>query len=211
VTEYLYVRNWRKFQHYKGRSPPWIKLHMELLTSLDWLTLSDTSRLDLIVIVMASSRFDGKIPADPQIIKRITGLRRKPNLKPLIECGFLSKTQADASAAQADASKTQADASALPQNAPQRRGEDNFNSEDNLNLAHPKNEMNGSPLAPDAWVEIQRAAKKATARTERCWLKLSDSRVPRAQLWWRENYGSELPVQFRGKTEGYLVPWEAVR
>ena len=34
--EYFTVRNWRKFQHYTDRNPPWIKLHFEMLSSADW-------------------------------------------------------------------------------------------------------------------------------------------------------------------------------
>jgi len=35
----LKVKNWEKYQHYKDRNPPWIKLHFELLTSADWVPL----------------------------------------------------------------------------------------------------------------------------------------------------------------------------
>ena len=32
----LTIKNWHKFQHYKDRNPPWIKLHYEILTRPDW-------------------------------------------------------------------------------------------------------------------------------------------------------------------------------
>lgn len=91
----LYVRNWTRFQHYKDRTPPWIKLHWELLASEDWVTLDDASKLLAVVCMLVASRHDGKIPNNPGYIKRVAYLTKRPNLKPLIDCGFLSKTQAD--------------------------------------------------------------------------------------------------------------------
>src|SRR5689334_12302092 len=95
--QYYYVRNWRKFQHYKHRNPPWIKLHHELLTSSDWVMLADASKLLALVCMMVASRHEGRIPNDPAYLKRVAYLDTLPNLNPLIECGFLSEVLADAS------------------------------------------------------------------------------------------------------------------
>lgn len=83
------VKNWRQFQHYKDRNPPWIKLHFALLSSQDWVTLDDASRVLAIACMLIASRNDGLIPADPAYIKRVAYLSRTPNFKPLIDCGFL--------------------------------------------------------------------------------------------------------------------------
>lgn len=106
MTEYYTVKNWERFQHYKDRSPPWIKLHFELLASQDWVMLADASKLLMIVCMMIASRNNGKIPADPNYLKRVAYLDKLPNLTPLLNCGFLLNTLADASRskhAQADA------------------------------------------------------------------------------------------------------------
>ena len=89
------VRNWRKFQHYSKRNPPWIKLHYEVMTSRDWVMLSDASKLLAIVCMLIASRNEGEVPDDPEYIKRVAYLDRAPNLLPLIDSGFLL---ADASA-----------------------------------------------------------------------------------------------------------------
>lgn len=93
----LRVRNWQKFQHYKDRNPPWIKLHVEILSSRDWTMLADASKLLAIVCMVVAARDNGELPNDPEYIKRVAYLDKLPNLKPLIECGFLEILQADAS------------------------------------------------------------------------------------------------------------------
>ncbi len=57
----------------------------------------------MIGCMLIASRNDGKVPANPNYLKRILQLSRKPNLKPLFECGFFLETLADASTLQADA------------------------------------------------------------------------------------------------------------
>lgn len=99
------VRNWTKFQHYKHRSPPWIKLHVEIFSSEDWVSLDDASKLLAIACMVIGSRNDGCVPGNPEYIQRVAYLNKKPNLKPLIDCGFLEIPLADASATQADAIK----------------------------------------------------------------------------------------------------------
>lgn len=83
------IRNWKKFQHYKDRCPPWIKLHWELLSSRDWVMLADDSRVLAIACMLIASRNGGEIPDDPEYVKRVAYLHKNPNFKPLVEVGFL--------------------------------------------------------------------------------------------------------------------------
>jgi hypothetical protein len=103
VTDYLQIRNWKKFQHYKDRNPPWIKLHFEMLASEDWVTLSDASKLLVPVCMLIASKHEGMVPNNPDYIKRVAYLDKRPNLTPLISCGFLQIMQADDSVVQATA------------------------------------------------------------------------------------------------------------
>lgn len=104
------VRNWEQFQHYKDRNPPWIKLHFALLSSEDWVTLDDASKLLAVVCMLIASRNNGMVPNNPAYLKRVAYLDRLPKLKPLIDCGFLENVQADDSALQAPDSGPLADA-----------------------------------------------------------------------------------------------------
>ena len=49
------IKNWNKFQHYKNRKPPWIKLYRDLLDNPDWHSLSDFASKLLIEIWLVSS------------------------------------------------------------------------------------------------------------------------------------------------------------
>jgi hypothetical protein len=83
------VKNWRTFQHYSDRNPPWIKLHFSMLSSEDWVTLDDASRVLAIACMLIASRNGGEVPGSTEYMKRVAYLNKTPNFKPLIECGFL--------------------------------------------------------------------------------------------------------------------------
>lgn len=94
------VKNWRTFQHYKDRNPPWIKLHFAILSSRDWVTLDDASRVLAVACMLIASRNEGQIDGSRsglEYLKRVAYLKRIPDLKPLIESGFLESASADAS------------------------------------------------------------------------------------------------------------------
>lgn len=88
----LRIRNWGKYQHYKDRCPPWIKLHFQLLSSRDWVALADASRVLAVACMLVASQSDGEpgeFEADPAYLKRVAYLNSEPDFKPLINCGFL--------------------------------------------------------------------------------------------------------------------------
>ena len=106
---YLRVKNLEKYQHYKDRCPPWIKLHLSTVRDYDFSCLQDASKAHLLLIWLLASQLDNRIPNDPDWVKGQTGMRTKPNLNLLIDKGFLVLEQ--------DASNTLADCnqSAMPE------------------------------------------------------------------------------------------------
>lgn len=82
------IKNWRKYQHYTDRNPPWIKLHFEILSSEDWVMLADASRVLMIACMLVGSRKAGKIPNNQDYFKRLCHLK-SVDFKPLIDIGFL--------------------------------------------------------------------------------------------------------------------------
>lgn len=98
-------KNWRDFQHYKDRSPPWIRLHRKLLDDKDFHRLPVESRaLAPMLWLLAAESVDGSINADTDDLAfrlRTTELAIRSALDPLLERGFFVVEQ-DASNALAD-------------------------------------------------------------------------------------------------------------
>lgn len=57
-----FVKNWAEFQHYKDRSPPWIKLHRGLLDNIDYALLDPVAAKCLPLIWLIASEYDGHVP-----------------------------------------------------------------------------------------------------------------------------------------------------
>ena len=68
----LRIRNWKKFQHFKDRRPPWIKLYRDLLDSHDWHLLdSENSKALVMLWLLAAETDDGSLPTIPVIAFRL--------------------------------------------------------------------------------------------------------------------------------------------
>lgn len=93
----LVPKNWRDFQHYKDRNPPWIRLHRGLLDNKDFQRLPVASRaLAPMLWLIASESVDGVINADPDDLAfrlRATEKEISVALKPLVEKGFFQPVQ----------------------------------------------------------------------------------------------------------------------
>jgi hypothetical protein len=93
----LHIKNWEKFQHYKHRRPPWIKLHRSILDDVEFTCLQDASKLHLMMLWILAAQMDNDIPFDEVWLTRKLMLKKQIQLKPLIDSGFLigaSKTLA---------------------------------------------------------------------------------------------------------------------
>lgn len=65
------VKNWKKFQHFKDRKPPWIKLYRDLLDDPDWHELSGDEAKALVMIWLVASENDGKLPDNRKLAFRL--------------------------------------------------------------------------------------------------------------------------------------------
>jgi len=90
---YLSVKNWTDLQHYKDRSPPWIKLHSAILDSYEFECLPDASKAHLICIWMLASRTNNKINPDIKWLSRKICANSDIDLSILIDSGFLELNQ----------------------------------------------------------------------------------------------------------------------
>lgn len=88
----LTPKNWKVFQHYKDRCPPWIKLHRDLLNDRAFMSLSVASKaLAPMLWLLASESADGSFDGSPEEIEFRTRMPIKEvhsSLKELISKGF---------------------------------------------------------------------------------------------------------------------------
>jgi hypothetical protein len=88
----LTPKNWDAFQHYKHRSPPWIKLHRNLLDDMQFQRLPIASKaLAPMLWLLASESNDGVIHRSAEEIAfrlRMTEKEVITAIKPLIDNGF---------------------------------------------------------------------------------------------------------------------------
>ncbi len=89
MSDYLSVPDFEKWQHYKDRTPPWIKLHRDLLHDYDFNKLLDANKAHLLLIWILASQLENKIPNDAKFVQQKIGATEPVDLKLLIELGFL--------------------------------------------------------------------------------------------------------------------------
>ncbi|WP_420335553.1 hypothetical protein [Roseibium sp.] len=87
------VKNFEKFQHYKDRNPPWIKLYNELLDDYEFGCLPDISKWHLIAIWLLASRSGNRIPMDERWVAKRISANDELNLQVLFDFGFLVENQ----------------------------------------------------------------------------------------------------------------------
>jgi len=85
----LRVRNWERFQHYKDRRPPWIKLHTALLDDYDFGLLDDQQKWHLIGIWILASSCDNRIQHNARWVGRRINASEDVDLDALVEGGWL--------------------------------------------------------------------------------------------------------------------------
>lgn len=89
VPEFLMVRNWDRFQHYRDRTPRWIKVYNDLLSDYSYACLPDATKAHLIGIWLLASRNNNKLPADPEWIARQIAAKEPVDLERLLSEGWL--------------------------------------------------------------------------------------------------------------------------
>lgn len=56
------IKNWHKFQHFKDRKPPWIKLYRDILDDIEWFELDPVAAKALVMIWLIASEDEGNLP-----------------------------------------------------------------------------------------------------------------------------------------------------
>lgn len=87
--KFIKVKNWERFQHYKDRSPPWVKLYNDMLSSHTWVSSNDASRALMVASMLLASRTNNQIPADPKYWQRVAYLNSPPDFSELVASDFI--------------------------------------------------------------------------------------------------------------------------
>ena len=85
------IRNWTTFQHYKHRSPPWIKFHRTLLDDEKFHRLPDRASKLLVLAWLLASEAEGVLPASHEIAwrLRLASTEVHEDMKTLMALGFV--------------------------------------------------------------------------------------------------------------------------
>jgi len=76
------IKGWSKFQHFKDRRPPWVKLYRDLLDDPDWHDLDGDSAKALVMLWLIASEDDdqeGKLPDVRRMAFRLRMTEAKTN------------------------------------------------------------------------------------------------------------------------------------
>jgi hypothetical protein len=65
------IKNWNKFQHFKDRKPPWVKLYRDLLDDIEWHELDAQASKVLVMLWLIASEEDGKVPSSKTLAFRL--------------------------------------------------------------------------------------------------------------------------------------------
>jgi len=93
----LTPKNWKSFQHYKDRDPPWIKLHRGLLNNYEFFSLPVASKaLAPLLWLIASENEDGRIVTSLDALAFRLHMTRgdlADALSPLVQGGFFETSE----------------------------------------------------------------------------------------------------------------------
>jgi hypothetical protein len=65
------IKGWEKFQHFKDRKPPWVKLYRDLLDDLEWYELDPKAAKALVMMWLIASEDDGYLPDTKKLAFRL--------------------------------------------------------------------------------------------------------------------------------------------
>lgn len=65
------IKDWKRFQHFKDRNPPWIKLYRDLLNDPEWHELDGEAAKALTMLWLLASEHEGMLPSMKKMAFRL--------------------------------------------------------------------------------------------------------------------------------------------
>jgi hypothetical protein len=194
-------KDWREFQHYKDRSPPWIRLHKKLLDNYEFHCLPVASRaLAPMLWLLASDSVHGEIDATPEKLAfrlRMTKAELTEALTPLIDNGFFEVSN------RASKSLAERKQSAVPETETETEAETEAETEltGGASPAEPAPPKNSS-ITFRKWIEhIKAAGEKPIPEDDPIFEYAKDANIPDEYLrvTWQEFKSRYIPADKRYK------------
>lgn len=116
MAQWLIVKNWSKFQHYKKRNPPWIRFYRSTLFDHELACLSIEARMLAPLLWLLASESNGRIKHDASMIAfRVAATQDvvTKGVSELIKAKFLAVESDDASILEPTSSKVSHSVSVL--------------------------------------------------------------------------------------------------
>ena len=211
----LAIKNWTKFQHFKDRTPPWVKLYRELLDDPDWHDLDGDSAKLLVNLWLVASEDDtknGLLPDPRKLAFRLRmsqaelnqGLAKLEHWLIQVNISVISdQYQDDAPETETETeTETEGEAEAeaglpCPQPARQKPSTPDCPHEEIIRLWA---EQLPSAIQPKAW-----AGKRAEVLRSR-W---REDKERQSLEWWRDFFAYVAKSDFlMGRTSGNRAPFQ---
>jgi hypothetical protein len=102
-VKFLAIKGFSKFQHYKDRRPPWIKLYSALLDDQEFMALPEAAQAQLMKLWILASQMGHPLQNDAKLLAGKIGTKGRFHLAELVAVGFLVPCPDTASALLASA------------------------------------------------------------------------------------------------------------
>ena len=89
--EYFEIKNFEKFQHYKKRNPPWVRLYHSIMDDLEFAQLPDCTKAHLVQLWALAPRYNNRLPMDADFIAQRINATHPVDLNLLLEKGFIKR------------------------------------------------------------------------------------------------------------------------
>ncbi len=89
MNQFFRIANFEKYQHYKDRKPPWIKLYREVLSEPKFFALTDAERYYLIGLFILASQHDNRLPYNDEWLKVELKTTKQIPVAKLLQLGWV--------------------------------------------------------------------------------------------------------------------------
>ena len=92
---YFQIKNFRNYQHYKKRKPPWIKLYFSLLNNYKFNKLDDAGKFHYIALIMLASQYENRLEWDEEHLSKVLHTNAPLDLNTLQTLDLIEEIDAD--------------------------------------------------------------------------------------------------------------------